>query len=73
MNPAAPPVLESVDTKWDRISAGKGAAEYLLPARTRPDLHYGGDRGADWLFVGFVLVRRLLLSAKCSGGHAALK
>ena len=36
MNPAALPVLESVDTEWDRISAGKGAAEDLLPARTRP-------------------------------------
>ena len=34
-------LLGSVDTEWDRISAGKGAAEYLLPARTRPDLHYG--------------------------------
>jgi hypothetical protein len=29
MNPAALPVLESVDTEWDRISAGKGAAECL--------------------------------------------
>jgi hypothetical protein len=27
-------------------------------------MHYGGAEGADWLFVGFVLVRRLLLSAK---------
>ena len=29
-------LLESVDIEWDRISAGKGAAECLLPARTRP-------------------------------------
>ena len=36
MNPAALPVLELVDTEWDRISAGKGAAEDLLPAWTRP-------------------------------------
>jgi hypothetical protein len=35
MNPAALPVLESVDIEWDRISAGKGAAEDLLPAPTR--------------------------------------
>ena len=26
-------MLESVDIEWDRISAGKGAAEDLLPAR----------------------------------------
>ena len=36
MIPAALPVLELVYTEWDRISAGKGAAEDLLPARTRP-------------------------------------
>ena len=47
MNPAALPVLESVDIEWDRISAGEGAAECLLPARTWPGLHYGGDPGAD--------------------------
>jgi hypothetical protein len=41
MNPAALPVLESVVTEWDRISAGKGAAEDLLPAERGPDLHYG--------------------------------
>ena len=28
-------LLESVDIEWDRISAGKGAAEDLLPAPTR--------------------------------------
>jgi len=35
--------------------------------RRGPDLHYGvvgDDRGTDWLFVGFALVRVLLLSAK---------
>ena len=34
---------------------------------TRPDLHYGAgaDRGTDFLLVGFVLVRCLVLAAKC--------
>ena len=46
---------------------GKGAAEDPLQLGGGPDLHYGAgaDRGTDRLSVGFVLVRRLLLSAKC--------
>jgi hypothetical protein len=58
-------LLESVDTEWDRVSAAKGLLNTSCQHGRGPGLHYGGDRGADWLFVGFALVRRLLLSAKC--------
>jgi hypothetical protein len=56
MNPAALPVLESVDTKWDRISVGKGAAEYLLPARTRLRSALTGVPRVQTLVVALLLM-----------------
>ncbi len=34
-------LLESVDTKWDRISAGKGLLKTSCQHGRGPDLHYG--------------------------------
>jgi hypothetical protein len=67
-------LLESIDTEWDRARAAEELLNAPCSSERGPDLHYGGAGGADWLLVGFVLARRLLLSAKCwFGGHAVLK
>ena len=47
MNPAAPPVLESVDTEWDRARAAKELLNSPCNSERGPDLHYGGAVGAD--------------------------
>jgi len=66
MNPAALPVLESVDTEWDRISAGKGLLNTSCQHGRGPDLHCGGCPRVQ---TGY-------LSALCwrvgFGGHPAL-
>jgi hypothetical protein len=54
-------LLESVDPEWDRVSAAKGLLNPPAALSAAPSAHEGADR----LLVGFVLVRRLLLSAKC--------
>ena len=50
----------SVDTEWDRVSAAKGLLNSPAALSAAPSAHEGADR----LFVGFVLVRGLLQSAK---------
>jgi hypothetical protein len=50
--------------KWDRARAAKELLNTPCSTERGPDLHYGGAEGADWLLVGFALVRRLLLAAK---------
>jgi len=51
MNPAAPPVLESVDTEWAAPERAKGLLKTSCRHERGPDLHYGGadNRGANWL------------------------
>ena len=57
--------MRTVCLRWDRVRAAKELLKTSCQHGRGPGLHYGGDRGADWLFVGFVLVRDLLLAAKC--------
>jgi hypothetical protein len=73
--PIMPALLESVDTEWDRISAGKGAAEYLLPARTRSRSALRGAEGADRVVSRLCAGAALVIRGQTFGfgGHAALK
>jgi hypothetical protein len=52
MNPAALPVLESVDTEWDRARAAKELLNTPCSSERGHDLHNGvagANRGANWL------------------------